>query len=255
MSRSTQVQRPQTGHRPPDLRDRRRRRLHRADVHGVERHALGHAGSRSRCCSRSASSGILAPLTGQLGDRFDRRTVMIDLGVDRCRRVLRDGVRRRAEPLIGLAFVSAMAESPFWSASRAAIPNLVEREEDIAWANSLLGLGRNAGIMIGPVIGGVLLDRARRARGSSRSTPSTFVVSVAADDVRPRATIAGARRPPRRRSTRGSRPGCGSSGTSRSLRAHVDRLARVPAGARAWAWSPTRRSPSTSARARSASGC
>jgi MFS family permease len=62
-----------------------------------------------------------------------------------------------ARLLIGLAFLSAMAESPFWSASGAAIPNLVEREEDIAWANSLLGLGRNAGIMIGPMIGGALI--------------------------------------------------------------------------------------------------
>ena len=64
--------------------------------------------------------------------------------------------------LIGLAFASALAESPFYSASSAAIPNLVEKEEDIAWANSLLGLGRNAGIMLGPVIGGVLLERAGR---------------------------------------------------------------------------------------------
>ena len=49
------------------------------------------------------------------------------------------------QPLIALAFVSAMAESPFWSASAAAIPNLVEREEDIAWANSLVGLGGTPG--------------------------------------------------------------------------------------------------------------
>ena len=81
------------------------------------------------------------------------------------------------KPLIALAFVSAMAESAFWSSSAAAIPNLVEREEDIAWANSLLGLGRNAGIMIGPVIGGVLLT----ALGSPwvfAINGATFVVSV-----------------------------------------------------------------------------
>src|SRR6185295_20242626 len=59
--------------------------------------------------------------------------------------------------LIGLAFVSALAESPFYSASRAALPNLVEREEDIAWANSLVTIGAHAGIAVGPVIGGVLL--------------------------------------------------------------------------------------------------
>ncbi len=43
--------------------------------------------------------------------------------------------------LIALAFVSAVAELPFLSASRAAIPNLVEGEEDITWANSLITVG------------------------------------------------------------------------------------------------------------------
>ena len=45
---------------------------------------------------------------------------------------------------------------PFWSASGAAIPNLVS-EEDLSWANRLVALGRNAGIMVGPAIGGLLL--------------------------------------------------------------------------------------------------
>ena len=59
--------------------------------------------------------------------------------------------------LIALAFASAIAELPFFSASRAAIPNLVESEDDLSWANSLVSMGLHAGIAVGPVIGGGLV--------------------------------------------------------------------------------------------------
>ncbi|MGZ5297731.1 MAG: MFS transporter, partial [Actinomycetota bacterium] len=121
--------------------------------------------------------GILSPLTGHFGDRFDRRSVMIISESIAAAVFFAMAFMDAPKPLIALAFLSALAESPFWSASAAAIPNLVERDEDIAWANSLLGLGRNAGIMIGPVIGGVLLT----ALGSPwvfAINGATFVVSV-----------------------------------------------------------------------------
>jgi MFS family permease len=121
--------------------------------------------------------GILSPLTGHLGDRFDRRKVMMVSESIAAAVFLGMAFLDAPRALIAMAFVSAMAESPFWSASAAAIPNLVEREEDIAWANSLLGLGRNAGIMLGPVVGGVLLF----ALGPSwvfAINGATFVVSV-----------------------------------------------------------------------------
>jgi MFS family permease len=121
--------------------------------------------------------GILSPLTGHLGDRFDRRRVMMISESIAAAVFFTMAFVDAPKPLIALAFVSAMAESPFWSASAAAIPNLVEREEDIAWANSLLGLGRNAGIMIGPVIGGVLLT-ALGAPWVFAINGATFVVSV-----------------------------------------------------------------------------
>ncbi len=122
--------------------------------------------------------GIMSPLTGHFGDRYDRRKVMIvsesiAAGVFICMAFVHDPAF-----LIGLAFVSALAESPFYSASSAAIPNLVEREEDIAWANSLLGLGRNAGIMLGPVIGGVLLSALGGSTWVFAINGVTFVVSV-----------------------------------------------------------------------------
>src|SRR4030095_3139618 len=59
--------------------------------------------------------------------------------------------------LIAVAFGSAIAELPFFSASRSAIPNLVESEDQISWANSLVTMSVHAGIALGPVLGGVLL--------------------------------------------------------------------------------------------------
>ncbi len=101
-------------------------------------------------------SGFFAPLAGAIGDRFDRRRVMIvsDLaGV-----AVFTAMAFVADPgvLLALAFLSALAETPFWTASAAAIPNLVG-PEDLSWANGLVALGRNAGIMLGPAIGGVLV--------------------------------------------------------------------------------------------------
>jgi len=101
-------------------------------------------------------AGVFAPLGGVLGDRFDRRKVMIasDLAGAACYA----GMAFVHEPwmLIAVGFVAAVVETPFWSASAAAVPNLVE-EDQLAWANGLLQLGGNAGIMLGPALGGALL--------------------------------------------------------------------------------------------------
>jgi MFS family permease len=103
--------------------------------------------------------GILAPLTGQLGDRFDRRKVMIAAELVAAVFFAAMAFFDRPVILVPLAFLSAIAEAPFYSASSAAIPALAENEEEIAHANSLLGIGRNAGIMVGPAIGGLLIAR------------------------------------------------------------------------------------------------
>lgn len=101
--------------------------------------------------------GILGPFTGHLGDRFDRRKVMIWAEVVAAGFFAAMAFVNAPIFLVPLAFASAVAESPFYSASAAAIPALAQREEDVAWANSLLGIGRNAGIMVGPMIGGVIV--------------------------------------------------------------------------------------------------
>jgi MFS family permease len=102
-------------------------------------------------------NGVLGWFAGSLGDRFDRRTVMI------VSEVLGAGVFAVAAfvhapvLLITCGFVAAIAESPFWSASGAAIPALVDDPAEIEHANSLVSIGVNSGIFLGPAIGGVLV--------------------------------------------------------------------------------------------------
>jgi len=101
-------------------------------------------------------SGLFAPLGGVLGDRFDRKRVMIasDLAGAGCFAAM--ALIQDPAWLIAAGFLAAVVETPFWSASAAAIPNLVD-EEDLSWANGLVQLGGNAGIMLGPALGGALL--------------------------------------------------------------------------------------------------
>lgn len=100
--------------------------------------------------------GFIAPPAGILGDRFDRRVVMIssDLAGAFCFGMMALG----QDPawLLVWAFLSAVAEAPFWSASEAAIPNVAGLEH-LSWANGLLGMSRSAGITLGPALGGALL--------------------------------------------------------------------------------------------------
>lgn len=100
-------------------------------------------------------AGVTSVLSGALGDRFDRKRVMI---VSDLLGVAAFGAMALAHDpglILVLATASALVETPFWSASAAAIPNLVE-EKDLSWANGLIAVGRNMGIMVGPAIGGVL---------------------------------------------------------------------------------------------------
>jgi MFS family permease len=102
-------------------------------------------------------AGIVGPFGGALGDRFDRRSVMIWCEALSALFFVAMAFVDTPLWLIVLAFGSALAELPFFTTSRAAIPNLVESPEDISWANSLVSMSVYAGIAVGPVIGGVLV--------------------------------------------------------------------------------------------------
>jgi len=104
-----------------------------------------------------ATGGLVMPLAGWVGDRFDRRTVMIVS--DLAGAVVFGAMTFAHAPwvLVALGFVAAIVEAPFFAASSAAIPNLVQDEQDLGWANGLVAMGRNTGILLGPVLGGVLV--------------------------------------------------------------------------------------------------
>lgn len=102
------------------------------------------------------TSGVAAPVAGALGDRYDRRRVMVVselvAAVFACAMVLTSS----PPVLIALAAMVGLAEAPFMPASSAAVPNLVP-ETRLEWANSTLAIGRNTGQLIGPLVGGVLV--------------------------------------------------------------------------------------------------
>jgi MFS family permease len=102
-------------------------------------------------------AGLLGSFAGALGDRFDRKKVMIWSEAVSAAFFAAMAVVHAPATLILLAFGSAIAELPFFSASRAAIPNLVETEDQVSWANSLVTMSVHAGIAVGPVLGGLLL--------------------------------------------------------------------------------------------------
>jgi MFS family permease len=122
-------------------------------------------------------AGIVGPFGGALGDRFDRRAVMIWCEAVSALFFIAMAFVGAPLWLIVLAFGSALAELPFFTTSRAAIPNLVESDDDVSWANSLVTVGVHAGIAIGPLIGGVLVASVG-ASSVFALNALTFLVSI-----------------------------------------------------------------------------
>jgi MFS family permease len=121
-------------------------------------------------------AGLVGPFTGALGDRFRRRTVMIWSEAISAAFFAAMVFAKDPGVLIALAFGSAIAELPFFSASRAAIPNLVESDRDLSWANSLISMGTHAGIAVGPVLGGGLV--ALLAAGDTPSADRLYLAGA-----------------------------------------------------------------------------
>jgi MFS family permease len=112
-----------------------------------------------------------APAAGWIGDRYDRRRVMIwaDLGSA----VVAGAMALSVDSPLALVLlfgVLAVVESPFAPASAAAIPNLVG-EKDLPRANALVAATTSASYLLGPLLGGLLL-------GVGASTPLLFAVDA-----------------------------------------------------------------------------
>jgi MFS family permease len=118
-----------------------------------------------------------APLAGWIGDRFDRRRVLVV--ADLAAAVVSLAMALTGQPwaLVVLLGLGAVAQSPFEPASAAALPNLVE-PKDVPRANALVAATSSAAYLAGPLLGGLVLGA-----GASPSTlfavdAATFVVSA-----------------------------------------------------------------------------
>ncbi len=121
---------------------------------------------------------LLGPLAGAVGDRFDRRRVMICCELAQAVAVLAVAATLPPLPiLLALVAVRAMAGQVFVPAARAAVPALVP-DRDLGRANSALGLGANGMEALGPLLAAVLLPLVG-IRGVLLVDAATFVVSAA----------------------------------------------------------------------------
>lgn len=120
---------------------------------------------------------LAAPFAGWLGDRYDRRVVMI--AADLAAAVVSTAMALTGQPeaLVVLLGLSAVAQSPFEPASAAAIPNLVA-PVDVPRANSLVAATGSAGYLVGPLLGGVVLGLGASPATLFAIDAATFVVSA-----------------------------------------------------------------------------
>lgn len=102
--------------------------------------------------------GLLGPLTGAIGDRFDRRRVMIACELAQAALLLIALSLPPLPPLpllLLLVAARATAGQVFLPASRAAAPALV-RGRDLESANSCVGFGTNGAEAVGPLLAAAL---------------------------------------------------------------------------------------------------
>ncbi|MGH3877592.1 MAG: MFS transporter, partial [Actinophytocola sp.] len=100
---------------------------------------------------------LLSPLAGALADRFDLRRLMIASEIVQGGLIAAIALTLPPLPvLLVLVGLRAAAGQVFLPASRAAVPALV-RDEDLPAANSIVGLGGNAGDALGPLLAAALV--------------------------------------------------------------------------------------------------
>jgi MFS family permease len=108
--------------------------------------------------SSVVASVAAAPFAGWIGDRFDRRRVLI--GADLAAASVSLGMAAmatHAAALVVLLGLSSVAQAPFEPASAAALPNVMP-EADVSRANALLAATSAAGYLLGPLLGGAILS-------------------------------------------------------------------------------------------------
>jgi MFS family permease len=124
-------------------------------------------------------SVVGAPGAGWIGDRFERRRVMI--WADLASAVVAGAMALAIDspPALVLLFgLLAVVESPFAPASASAIPNLV-RGDELPRANALVAASSSVSYLLGPLLGGLLLGVGASASQLLAVDAVSFVVSAA----------------------------------------------------------------------------
>src|SRR5688500_15127449 len=96
--------------------------------------------------------GLVQPIASWLGDRFDRRRVLVISDLAAAAGFVALAFARTPGQLVAVASITAILESPVWAVAGASIPNLIE-EEHLPWANGQVAIGRHLGSFIGPLLG------------------------------------------------------------------------------------------------------
>jgi MFS family permease len=121
--------------------------------------------------------GLLGPLSGRLGDRGDRRRVMVVAEVAGGVGWLLVLLAGSPLTLVLAALAATAANAPFRAASSAAVPNLVAPDQ-LTWANGVMTTAFSASLLVGPLVGGALVGAVGPDSVFALNTAS-FLVSAA----------------------------------------------------------------------------
>jgi MFS family permease len=114
---------------------------------------------------------------GWVGDRFDRRLVLIGSDLAAACVSLAMALTGGPRALVVLIALGSIAQSPFEPASAAAMPNLVAPGQ-VAEANALVAATSSAGYLVGPLLGGLVLGAGASAAAVFAVDAASFVVSA-----------------------------------------------------------------------------
>jgi MFS family permease len=101
-------------------------------------------------------SALVGPWAGHLGDRYDRRRLMIASDLTAAAAFVGIAFAHSLVLLVVLAAVSAAAESPFGPAAQALLVTLVP-EELRTWATATRSSSASAGMFLGGAVGGFIV--------------------------------------------------------------------------------------------------
>ena len=124
-------------------------------------------------------SVIGAPAAGWIGDRFERRRVMV--GSDLAAAAVAAAMALTVDSALALTLLFgllAVVESPFEPSSASAMPNLVPAES-LPRANALVAGTTSVSYLLGPLLGGLLLGVGASAAQLLAVDAVSFVVSAA----------------------------------------------------------------------------